>query len=147
MLGDDLLVAPILAGEKSRNVRLPKGKWYDYKTGALVGYGQTITVSPTLADIPLFVREGRAIPTAQNPAPNLAHVSPTASYLLRCYGHGPWQGALYEDRGDGYGYETGEFGLFDLKVSDNGVKATANNREGTGTAISRPFSVLEVGKG
>jgi alpha-D-xyloside xylohydrolase len=35
LLGDDLLVAPLFAGDKKRNVILPKGNWYDFYTGRM----------------------------------------------------------------------------------------------------------------
>ena len=141
MLGEDLLVAPIRAGEKSRAVRLPKGKWYDYKTGALIGTGQTVTVTPALSDVPLFVRAGRAVPTMRAGRSG----APTAPCRVRCYGEGPWQGTLYEDKGDGYGYEKGDFGLFDLNVTVDAANVVASHREGLRTSSSRPFSVLVVG--
>lgn len=141
MLGDDLLVAPIHAGEKTRTVRLPKGRWYDYKTGALAGSGQTITVAPALDEIPLFVRESRAIAVAASGRSG----SPDSACLLRCYGQGPWQSTLYEDQGDGYGYEAGDFGLFDLKVPDGATGVTVIHREGLRVSTARSLSMLVVG--
>lgn len=120
MLGSDLLVAPMLVGDTTRKVRLPKGGWCDYFTGAKVGSDETITVSPALDRIPLFVREGAAIPTA----PGQLHVDPSAPIVLRCYGAGPWTGSLYEDDGVGFGFEKGDFGLFVIRAGERHITAS-----------------------
>jgi alpha-D-xyloside xylohydrolase len=138
MLGDSLLVAPMFAGEKSRPVRLPKGKWYDYSTGALVGEGTTITVRPSLQDVPLYVREAAAIPTFP---PGLR--ARGDSYLLRCYGAGPWKGLLYEDDGRTFAFEKGDYGLFELGVTGEGV--SARPIEGKHRQRSKPVETVFVG--
>lgn len=115
MLGDDLLVAPILAGEKDRKVRLPKGKWYRWSNGAYAGDGETISVKPALGEIPLYVREGAAIPLF-DVCTNIGN--PPDHYTLRTFGPGPWRGLVYEDDGNSFAYETGEFGQFRISISE-----------------------------
>ncbi|MFO0658839.1 MAG: glycoside hydrolase family 31 protein [Polyangiaceae bacterium] len=67
VLGDSLLVAPMLDDNTERDVELPAGsKWYDWwadDADALEG-GQTITshVGVDRAKIPLFLREGAIVP-------------------------------------------------------------------------------------
>jgi alpha-glucosidase (family GH31 glycosyl hydrolase) len=119
MLGDALLFAPMRAGEKSRTVRLPVGKWYDYQTGRYIGSGETVTISPALSELPLFVRGGAAVPTVEPGS----HVAVGAPCLVRCYGDGPWTGELYEDDGVSFAYEKGDFGLFQLNVVGSSVSA------------------------
>jgi alpha-glucosidase len=59
LLGDDLLVAPVLTeGETDREVYLPKGDWFDYWTGRQFAGGQPIRIPVTLDSIPMFVRGG-----------------------------------------------------------------------------------------
>ena len=56
MLGDGLLVAPILTrGTTSRTVYLPAGTWINLLTGETVTGGKTITVNATLSQIPVFL--------------------------------------------------------------------------------------------
>src|SRR5207245_11548586 len=62
MVGDNLLVAPLFARDSSREVTLPAGTWYDFYSGAPAGGGATITITPGLERIPLFVRDGGIIP-------------------------------------------------------------------------------------
>lgn len=131
MLGDDLLVAPINAGDEVRTVRLPKGKWYDFKSGRLAGEGETIKIRPRLNEIPLYVRGGRGIPTLGG-----------ESYLVRCYGSGPWVGALYQDSGEGYGYEGSDYGVFDVLV---GATVETKHREGLRTSAVGSFTSVAVG--
>ncbi|MFE5758223.1 TIM-barrel domain-containing protein [Streptomyces massasporeus] len=63
LLGDSLLVAPVLApGSDRRAVRLPWGRWYDTATGrAYEGPGQVLVEAP-LARIPVFARAGAVLP-------------------------------------------------------------------------------------
>ncbi len=138
LLGDALLVAPMFAGEEARKVRLPKGEWFDYATGTLVGGGGTITARPALGDVPLFVRQGAAIPTFE---PGL-RVGGT-NYVFRGYGAGPWKALLYEDDGHTFAYEKGDYGLFELNLTSQGAEVRA--QDGHRKQLSKPVSVVEVG--
>lgn len=126
LLGDDLLVAPMFAGSKSRKVRLPKGEWFDYETGAAVGADKTIEVTPALDEIPLFVRDGALIPTLP---PGLRAGSPIRDgcLIVRRYGTKQSRGLLYEDDGETFEYENGKFVWRTLTWGDGaegtGVKA------------------------
>lgn len=53
LLGDDLLVAPMVAGEESRRVYLPQGEWRDYWTGESVESGWREVKTEK---IPVFVK-------------------------------------------------------------------------------------------
>lgn len=56
-LGDAFLIAPILDGNDTREVYLPKGTWEDLNTGTVyeVGSeGMTLNVTATLAELPSF---------------------------------------------------------------------------------------------
>lgn len=113
LLGDDLLVAPMFAGETSRKVRLPKGKWYDYATGELVGEANTITITPKLDQIPLYVRGGAAIPTFAD-STNVLKSLAEGKIKFRRYGDGPFRGLLFEDDCTTFAYEQGDYGLFEV---------------------------------
>lgn len=108
MLGDNLLVAPMFAGDKSRKVILPAGKWYDFYTGKLAGAGTVIEVAPGLDQIPLFVRDGGIIPLipAAMRAPKRDEVLPVE---VRHYGESAGRSSLYDDDGETFDYERGAF--------------------------------------
>ncbi len=108
MLGDSLLVAPMPPGEKTREVILPKGKWFDFYTGALVGEGQVIRVTPALDRIPLFVRDGGILPLIPERlhAPKPGEITPLE---VRHYGDAEGEFLLYDDDGETFGYENGAY--------------------------------------
>ena len=111
LLGDDLLVAPVVvpegqrrgrAGEgipRRRSLYLPAGDWYDFWTGEKLAGGKRITVDVPLARIPLYVRGGAILPLA----PPTLHTEDAASFELeaRVYGDGHRGGMLCEDGGAG----------------------------------------------
>ncbi|WP_240929346.1 glycoside hydrolase family 31 protein [Streptomyces coryli] len=62
LLGDALLVAPVLApGERRREVPLPPGRWYDTATGRAHGGGRAVLDAP-LDRIPVLARAGSVLP-------------------------------------------------------------------------------------
>ncbi|MCM1522223.1 MAG: DUF5110 domain-containing protein [Muribaculaceae bacterium] len=64
--GRDVLVAPVMTkGATERKVILPEGLWADYRDPSrFYSGGDTVTVAAPLDVIPLFVRAGAFIPTA-----------------------------------------------------------------------------------
>lgn len=116
MAGEYLLIAPLFAGQTQRKVVLPKGNWYDFYTGKYVGNGETITVSPSLDRIPVFVKDGAIIPLMEP----LLH-APTAGQKMnleiRHYGKADGFYRLYDDDGETYDYERGEYTWRDIRVT------------------------------
>lgn len=102
LLGDDLLVAPIVrAGERERDVLLPPnpGGWYLFPEGGKVYDEPRVRVAAPLGSTPVFARAGSIIPTA---APCLrAEATLGAPILLHAFldPHGCARGWLYEDDG------------------------------------------------
>ncbi|MEV7406986.1 glycoside hydrolase family 31 protein [Streptomyces althioticus] len=63
LLGDALLVAPVLeAGAVRREVRLPRGRWYDTATGRAYEGPAKVLVDAPLERIPVFARAGALLP-------------------------------------------------------------------------------------
>ncbi|WEM45529.1 glycoside hydrolase family 31 protein (plasmid) [Photobacterium sp. DA100] len=61
MFGDDLLVAPIIEeGSQSREVYLPAGQWVNIFTGETFSGEQTVKVTATMSEIPVFIRPSSA---------------------------------------------------------------------------------------
>ncbi|TAE88598.1 MAG: DUF5110 domain-containing protein, partial [Verrucomicrobia bacterium] len=90
--------------------------------------GQTITAAAPLDDIPLFVRAGSIIPIG----PVLQSTSEKSSepIELRIYPGADAHFTLYEDAGDGYGYENGEFTLTRIRWDDTARKLHISPCEG-----------------
>ena len=116
MAGEYLLVAPMFTGQTSRKVVLPKGKWYDFYTGKLAGEGEVITVTPGLDKIPVFVKDGGIIPLM----PVLLHApkpNQKVAIELRHYGQKPSQYRLYDDDGETFDYEKGQYSWRTISVT------------------------------
>lgn len=120
MFGKDMLIAPLFAGETTRKVILPRGKWYDFYTGEYVGGGEVITVAPGLSKIPVFVKDGGIIPMW----PAITKMTDAKLPLeVRHYGNKPSEYELYDDDGLTYDYEKGNYVRIKLTVEvKNGKK-------------------------
>ena len=115
MAGEYLLVAPMFAGQKSRQVVLPKGKWYDFYSGEFVGDGEVITVTPGLDQIPVYVKDGGIIPMM----PALLHAPKPGQKVdleIRHYGKKDGAYKLYDDDGETFDYEKGQFSWREIKI-------------------------------
>lgn len=115
MAGENLLVAPMFAGETSRKVVLPKGKWFDFYTGKYVGDGEVITVEPGLEHIPVFVKDGALIPMMK-PRLRAPKSGEKIDLEVRHYGTKNGTYRLYDDDGETFDYEKGDFSWRELLV-------------------------------
>ncbi|MBQ6052076.1 MAG: DUF5110 domain-containing protein [Clostridia bacterium] len=110
MAGDSIMVCPVRPGEKKRKISLPPCDWYDYYTGEYVGGGKTLEIDCELDKIPLYVKGGAMIPTLEN-----------GVLTVRCYGNGG-SGFLYDDDGETFDYEKGDFELSEMSfIRKNGA--------------------------
>jgi alpha-D-xyloside xylohydrolase len=115
MAGEYLLVAPVFAGETSRKVILPKGKWYDFYTGKYAGDGEVISVTPGLDKIPVYVKDGGMIPMM----PAMLHAPKAGQKVnleIRYYGTKPGVYSLYDDDGETFDYEKGNYSFRKITV-------------------------------
>jgi alpha-glucosidase (family GH31 glycosyl hydrolase) len=126
MAGENLLVAPMFTGQTSRKVILPEGKWYDFYTGVFAGDGEVISVTPGLDKIPVFVKDGGIIPMMK-PRLHAPKAGEKVDIEIRYYGTKPSTYRLYDDDGETFNYEKGDYSWRLIQVS---------NRKGT---ISDPL--------
>ena len=127
LFGPSLLVCPVTtpmyyqAGSKpmrnteyTRNVYLPAGTdWYDLRTGEKFKGGQEITASAKLESIPVYIRAGSILPVMK---PVNSTVDGMGEEIcLKVYTGCDGEFTLYEDAGDGYAYEKGEYCLTHIK--------------------------------
>ena len=113
---------PMLFGGEGRTVRkvyLPGGcGWYDYYTEEYYDGGRWIEMETVLDHIPVFVREGSIIPKAEAA---LSTEEQTGDITYCIYPGRDVEYTLYEDSGDGYGYENGRYSLTEVRW-DEGSK-------------------------
>ena len=118
MAGEYLLVAPMFAGETSRKVLLPQGKWYDFYSGEFAGEGQEITVIPGLDRIPVYVKDGAMIPMMETRLRAPAG-GEKIDMEVRHYGEKPGRYMLYDDDGETFDYEKGIYSWREITVTKN----------------------------
>jgi alpha-D-xyloside xylohydrolase len=151
MLGPALLINPVsTAGATSRNVYLPAGNWYDFWTGTVnTGTaGRAVTAPAPLQIIPIYARAGAILPMG----PRIQYATQSADPIeLRVYPGADGSFNLYEDEGDGYGYESNKYAIIPISYSNTTGRVTIGARTGSfpGMLASRTFNVVAVttGKG
>jgi oligosaccharide 4-alpha-D-glucosyltransferase len=71
MWGDAFMIAPIVVkGQKSKDVYLPEGKWYDYNTHQFYTGKQTVNFSTEAFKYPVLIKAGSFIPQYSNRVKN-----------------------------------------------------------------------------
>lgn len=135
MFGGSLLVCPVTEAmyyerenrpvEHSRNWEcyLPDGcDWYDFYTGVKYPGGRTVSVDVTLDAIPVFVKAGAIIPMEQG----LQYAGEEVGTPLEIHIYPGADGSflLYEDEGDGYTYEQGEYQTVSIRWEDAAERLT-----------------------
>lgn len=120
---------PLADVPQERPVYLPAGTdWYDFKTGEKLPGGQALTASAPLATMPLYVRAGSIIP--MGPVVEHSAQAFAADWVIRIYPGADGEFTVYEDSGDGYGYESGESATWKLTWDDSSGVLSIGAREG-----------------
>ncbi len=124
MFGPDILVAPFYNRSVERQVQLPKGNWYDFYSGQLVGNHEEIKVTAQQTNDlpPLFVKEGSLIPMLKKPVNRTREIIGT-DLEIRYYGKTDATCSLYEDDGETFGFEKGLYNLrkFSVEMQTDGT--------------------------
>ena len=104
LFGDTLMAAPVCQpGQRSRQVYLPGGGWYDFWTGQRLS-GE-VTAEAPLERMPLYVRAGSVLP--MGPVMQHSDEWPPETLTLRVY-PGNGESWLYEDDGHSMAYQSGQ---------------------------------------
>jgi len=108
LFGDSFVVAPVLrAGAAERTVYLPEGKWWDYWTSEPAEGGRESSRTVDLRTLPLYVKAGSVVPLG--PIKQYAMEEVREPVTLRVYPGADGSSALYEDDGESFRCEQGEF--------------------------------------
>jgi alpha-D-xyloside xylohydrolase len=129
--------------QKTATKYLPKGTdWYDFWTGKRMKGGQTVTLQTQLDRVPMFVRAGSILPLA----PEMQYVGekPWDNLEMRVYPGTDGTFTLYEDEGDNYNYERGQYTTIAFSWSDKARTLTIAARKGQypGMLTARRFTVV-----
>ena len=148
LFGPSLLVAPVTEqGAESRNVYLPKGtEWIDFWSGKTLSGGTRPAMEAPLERIPLLVRAGSILPMG----PHEEYVGQKQDPLeLRIYPGADASFLLYEDAGDGHGYQHGEQSTIEVQWHNASRTLTMAARQGSypGMATRHRIEVVLVRPG
>ncbi len=120
MYGHEFLVCPVTTPESENGgtveVYLPRGGWYDYYTEQYYDGGRTVKAAAPIDRIPLFVRAGSIIPTVE--VMQYVDEVKNAPYEVVIYGGADGEFTLYDDSGDSYEYENGEYAMTHIRYND-----------------------------
>ena len=133
---------------KTATKYLPKGaQWYDFWTNKAYKGGQDVTFETTLDRVPMFVRAGSILPLG----PEMQYVGEKAWDDLEIHIYPGANGTftLYEDEGDTYNYEKGQFTEILFTWDDAARRLTIAPRQGSfeGMLQTRQFRIVLIGKG
>ncbi len=158
LLGHSLLVCPVTqpmyyaansrpltASAKVREVYLPAGaQWINFWSEKLHDGGETIETAAPIECIPLFVRAGSILPMTH--AMQFVDEIRDAPYEVRVYTGANAVFLLYEDAGDGYAYERGEYAVMQIEWNENERELTFGARKGdfAGIVHEREFRVVLI---
>lgn len=161
MLGESIMVCPVLepmyytneygfpmAENKERKCYLPNGtEWVDYWTGDVYSGGQFITKEAPIDIMPIYIKAGSIIFKKYG----MQHVfdkenEPVIVELFGKPDSKAMEAVLYEDEGEGYKYEEGEYS--EIVFSFDGEKLVIGEREGSYSDMvrDRVFVVKYNGK-
>jgi alpha-glucosidase len=153
LFGPDLLIAPppIIEQTVAYAVQLPSAGWYDYWTGkrvegktvisaaagvqpesGVVSQVTAVTVTPQLAELPVYVRPGTILPYA--PLTQSTRQQPSGALTLRVYPGPDCHGSFYLDDGHSFDYRQGAFLRMQFSCetrADGGVAVRLGAHEGS----------------
>jgi len=137
LFGKALMVSPVVQPSTTvRTVYLPAGTdWYDFWSGSRHGGGQVVAAKADLATIPLYARAGSILPLG--PERQYADEKTDAPIELRIYPGRDGTFELYDDEGDGYGYEQGRYATVRLSWNDKEGRLEFGPRNGSYPGMPR----------
>ncbi|MCO6477773.1 MAG: DUF5110 domain-containing protein [Phaeodactylibacter sp.] len=131
LFGPSLLACPVYEYQaRSREVYLPAGTgWYDLYSGEYFEGGQSIAAEAPLSRLPLFVKEGSLLPIG----PDIQSTNEGFYDSLTVYVYTGRDGSfrLYEDQGENYGYEKGQYATISLDYDEATQTLTVGQRQGS----------------
>jgi hypothetical protein len=140
LLGPDVLVAPVTTpGDvATETVWFPPGRWVDWFTGATFTGPSSQTLSVPLDQAPVFVRAGGIVPL--QPSSGHAAKAGTAPLTLRVFTGASGSFDLYNDAGQGLGYQHGQSAITPITYSQSATSATAVIAAADGSYPGEPAS-------
>lgn len=146
MFGKAFLVAPIIEpGVSKWDVYLPESAaWYNFWTGERFDGGQSISTDAPLDMIPLFVKAGSIVP--MGPVVQHSGENTSGELEIRIYEGANGKFTLYEDEGNNYNYEKGQYSTITFTWNNAKKELAIDDRNGSfqGMMAERMFNIVLV---
>lgn len=142
MFGENILVCPILkpmfwdvnntkiSQPPQVKVYLPKGRWFDYHTNEVFEGEKEYVINMGLENIPIFIKDNSIIPMM---------IEDKLSFKV--YGNGEKECSLYDDDGETYKYQKGEFYLLKVKSKNETLEITQVDGK---IKFDKPYDVIYI---
>ncbi len=134
LLGDAVLVAPVLHGEgqgpeivrngvkmQERSVVLPPGWWFDLNRGEWLEGGRAVMYAAALDELPLFARDGAVLPYYAGPLRNSFMDLSIVELHVFCREQPAWFEYVVDDR-ETRRYEHGGYGIARIAAELDGER-------------------------
>ena len=143
------MVTPVTtAGATNQSVYLPASgaPWFNFWTGESSPAGQRVDTAAPVETLPLYVRPGAIVP--MGPFLQYSSEKPADPIELRVYRGADAKFTLYEDEGDTYNYEKGEFATIPITWNESKHTLEIGKRSGEfpGMLKEHTFNVVWVSK-
>lgn len=146
LFGTSIMICPITtSGKQTKTVYLPVGNdWFDFWTGEKLVGGKETSFGTSIESIPLFVKAGSIVPFACKSF--CTNEQPEAEMEIRVYPGADAQFVLYDDQGDGFGYQTGQSSKITLSYTEKNRSFEIGAVEGSfeNMTIERKLKVVLV---
>jgi alpha-glucosidase len=126
LLGPSIMVAPVESNRELLKVFLPEGDWYYLFNGEKYSGGREIIVETPIHKLPVFIKGGAILPMQKT----LSNTKLKSDELiLHVYKGAPSQFELYEDDGETFTYQNGNFSrrLISYEPHQNKLVLAKNN--------------------
>jgi alpha-D-xyloside xylohydrolase len=136
MMGESLLCAPFIDSSSTREVYFPEGDWIHFNTGKKYTGGKTYTITLSLDEVPLFVKNNTILPLAKP----VAFVTLQTVFSVSCRVYGKPEAAfpLFEDKHWNNDFENDAYNWVQLRWDGRKGKA-----ERKGTYKGRLYTITD----
>ena len=144
LLGEALLVAPISRpGVEHRHVYLPEGAWLHLWTGERLDGPAHVLAHAPLGEPAVYIKANTPLPMGPDAAHTGAQTTdPPTVVVYPAAGAAPGSASIYEDAGDGFGHENGEFARRRISCGASEDRVTVRFGAREGSFVPRRETVL-----
>ncbi|HBO31030.1 MAG TPA: alpha-glucosidase, partial [Leeuwenhoekiella sp.] len=134
LLGEDLMVIP----QWAEDLKMPQGDWQDL----------TLEENTDKYQATVKLRDGAILPVGPVIQSTVDYSTSEITLFINLDAEGKASGSLYDDAGEGYGYQSGDYSILDFEATtvDGQVEVHIEQTEGSRT-MDRKFKIALVQDG